>query len=122
MGSMHSTRLRGWNLPPAIVLLVLGGLLGLSSITAVAQSTSSVPDGAERGTCARAAASSSLSIALVDAQEQVDPSEDSDQAPAGLVFPSPAPVAASTPPALGLVPLARSPFVDSTAARGPPSA
>jgi hypothetical protein len=123
---MESIRLKGRRFLVAAVFLTLGGLIGISSMKpATALGTyASAADGAHRGASALAAPSRTFSTALVNgsAEEQVDPVEDRDQAPAGLVVPSLAPVEASSPPAFGLSPLARSTFVDSTPARGPPSA
>jgi hypothetical protein len=124
MGPRELIGLKGWGLLPATVLLVLSGLIGISSMRPATTLGTSAADHTHRDAWARGATSSSICLALVNGftTEQVDPAEDSDQAPAPLFFPSPAPVEASPPPALGLSPLARSPFVDSTAARGPPSA
>jgi hypothetical protein len=127
MGSMESIRLKALGYLPIAVLLGLSGVFGMSSmgsVTALGASVSVVAHGAHRGAGALTPPSRSFSTALVNGstQEQVDPSEDRDQAPAGLVFPSLAPLETSTPPAFGLGPRTRRAFVDSTAARGPPSA
>jgi hypothetical protein len=107
------------------LLLVLSWLLGLSSAAAQSPAAPAAHDidAAEVSACvAHANSSASIERLGTCSEEVVDPLEDRyDQATAQLVAFSPAAPQASISFELHLATPIRTPFINSAAARGPPS-